>query len=151
MKASETFVTAFARLALGFSFLSAVADRFGLWGAYGAPHVAWGDFGRFIEYTAKLNWFVPQPIIPTMAWLATCIEITLGAALILGIFTRIAAVLSGLLLLMFALAMTAALGLKSPLDASVFSGSAAAFLLASADRYPISADSIVWRQRKVHG
>jgi len=151
MKASETFVTAFARLALGFSFLSAVADRFGLWGAYGAPHVAWGDFGRFIEYTAKLNWFVPQPIIPTMAWLATCTEITLGAALILGIFTRIAAVLSGLLLLMFALAMTAALGLKSPLDASVFSGSAAAFLLASADRYPISADSIVWRQRKVHG
>ena len=149
--ASETVITAFARLALGFSFLSAVADRFGLWGAYGAPHVAWGDFGRFIAYTAKLNWFVPQPIIPTMAWLATCTEITLGAALILGIFTRIAAVVSGLLLLMFALAMTAALGLKSPLDASVFSGSAAAFLLASADRYPISADSIVWRQRKVHG
>jgi len=48
MKASQTVITAFARLALGFSFLSAVADRFGLWGAYGAPHVAWGDFGRFI-------------------------------------------------------------------------------------------------------
>jgi uncharacterized membrane protein YphA (DoxX/SURF4 family) len=85
-----------------------------------------------------------------MAWLATCAEITLGAALILGIFTRIAAAFSGLLLLVFALAMTAALGLKSPLDASVFSGSAAAFLLATADRYPFSADSIIWRQRKVH-
>jgi len=40
--------TVFLRLALGFSFLSAVADRFGLWGAYGQPHVAWGDFARFV-------------------------------------------------------------------------------------------------------
>ena len=29
-------VSLFARLALGASFLSAVADRFGLWGPYGA-------------------------------------------------------------------------------------------------------------------
>jgi hypothetical protein len=29
----------FMRLALGCSFLSAVADRFGLWGAFGEPHV----------------------------------------------------------------------------------------------------------------
>jgi hypothetical protein len=60
MKASETVVTPFARLALGFSFLSAVADRFGLWGALGAPHVAWGDFAHFITYTATLNWFLPR-------------------------------------------------------------------------------------------
>ena len=145
MKSTETMTTLFARLALGFSFLSAVADRFGLWGPHGAPHVAWGDFGHFITYTATLNWFLPQTVIPPLAWLATCAEVVLGVALVLGLFTRSAAFLSGLLLLLFALSMTAALGLKSPLDASVFSASAAAFLLATSERYPFSADSIVRR------
>ncbi|HBL44992.1 MAG TPA: DoxX family protein, partial [Planctomycetaceae bacterium] len=31
----------FVRLALAASFLSAVADRFGLWGAVGTGEVAW--------------------------------------------------------------------------------------------------------------
>ncbi len=145
-RAGETVVTPFARLALGFSFLSAVADRFGLWGAVGAPHVAWGDFAHFITYTATLTWFLPRPMVPASAWLATGAEVILGIALILGIFTRTAAFLSGLLLLLFALAMTIALGLKSPLDASVFSASAAAFLLATAERYPFSVDSIFRRR-----
>src|ERR1700739_838222 len=35
-------VRLFARFALGASFLSAVADRFGLWGPYGAKNVSWG-------------------------------------------------------------------------------------------------------------
>jgi hypothetical protein len=26
-----------------------VADRFGLWGPYGAKNVAWGDFAHFVE------------------------------------------------------------------------------------------------------
>ena len=43
----------FARLALGASFLSAVADRFGLWGPYGAKNVSWGDFAHFVEYTGR--------------------------------------------------------------------------------------------------
>ena len=30
----------YLRLALGLSFLSAVADRFGLWGTYGQPNVS---------------------------------------------------------------------------------------------------------------
>lgn len=33
-------VCLFARVALGASFLSAVADRFGLWGPYGARNVS---------------------------------------------------------------------------------------------------------------
>jgi hypothetical protein len=49
------YSTVFLRIALGISFLSAVADRFGLWGAYGQPNVAWGDFSRFVAYTGKLN------------------------------------------------------------------------------------------------
>jgi uncharacterized membrane protein YphA (DoxX/SURF4 family) len=132
------YSTVFLRLALGFSFLSAVADRFGLWGAYGQPHVAWGDFARFVAYTGKLIWFVPTTLLPALAWASTFAEILLGFALVVGLFTRIAALLSGLMLLSFALAMTFALGVKAPLDFSVFSASAGAFLLAAYGKYPLS-------------
>jgi hypothetical protein len=43
----------------GGSFLSAVADRFGLWEPRGAPHEAGGDFGHLIAYAGKLISFVP--------------------------------------------------------------------------------------------
>jgi len=48
---STEIVRLFARFALGASFLSAVADRFGLWGPYGAKNVSWGNFAHFVEYT----------------------------------------------------------------------------------------------------
>lgn len=132
--------TLFLRLALGTSFLSAVADRFGFWGAHGAPGVAWGDFAHFTAYTAKLNWFVPAALIPILAWAATAAEIVLGLALLAGLFTRAAAFASGILLLLFALTMTFAIGVKAPLDYSVFSASAGAFLLAVYGSYPLSVD-----------
>ncbi len=44
-----------ARFALGASFLSAVADRFGGWGPYGAKNVSWGDFAHFVEYTGAVT------------------------------------------------------------------------------------------------
>jgi uncharacterized membrane protein YphA (DoxX/SURF4 family) len=136
----------FLRLALGISFLSAVGDRFGFWGAFGQSHVAWGDFSRFIAYTAKLNWFMPSATIPVLAWASTCAEILLGVALVLGAFTRVAAFLSGLLLLLFALVMTFALGLEVPLSLSVFSASAGAFLLATCGEYSWSLDSVLRRR-----
>lgn len=119
------------RLALGVSFLSAVADRFGLWGPYGQPHVAWGNFERFVQYTARLNWFLPKALVGPTAWAATGLEIVFGVLLILGLFTRLTAFLSAGLLLLFGLTMTAALGPKPPLDYSVFSAFAGAFLLAT--------------------
>ena len=128
------YSTVFLRIALGISFLSAVADRFGLWGAYGQPNVAWGDFSRFVAYTEKLNWFATA-VIPALAWAATLAEILLGLALVLGFFTRVAALLSGLMLLLFALTMTFALGIKAPLGFSVFSASGGAFLLAAYGKY----------------
>jgi uncharacterized membrane protein YphA (DoxX/SURF4 family) len=78
----------FLRFALGFTFLSAVADRFPLWGAFGAPHVAWGTFARFVAYTGTLNWFLPRAVIPTLAIVATCAETLLGVLLVLGWQTR---------------------------------------------------------------
>src|SRR5262245_35589185 len=130
------------RIALGIACLSAVADRFGLWGTYGQPNVGWGDFSRFVDYTGQLNWFAPTAVIPALAWAATFAEIVLGLALVLGFFTRVAALLSGLMLLVFALTMTFALGIKAPLDFSVFSASAGAFLLAAYGKYPLSVDAL---------
>lgn len=140
MEASAIFL----RCALGAAFLSAVADRFGVWGAYGHPNVAWGDFARFVAYTGKLNWFAPAPLVLVLAWAATVAESVLGLALILGIFTRVTALLSGALLLLFALSMSAALGVKAPLNFSVFSASAGAFLLSACDKTPFSLDA--WRK-----
>ena len=138
----RNFGSLFLRLALGVSFLSAVADRFGFWGAHGKPNVAWGDFSHFVAYTAKLNWFMPSATIPALAWASTAAEVLLGVALVLGVFTRVAAFLSGLLLLLFALTMTFALGLEAPLSFSVFSASAGAFLLAACGECSWSLDSV---------
>ena len=51
------YSTVFLRCALGTAFLSAVADRFGVWGAPGQPGVAWGDFAHFQIYAAQVNAF----------------------------------------------------------------------------------------------
>src|SRR6516162_3472657 len=55
------FSSVFFRFALGLSFLSAVADRFGFWGSFGEHHVVWGTFARFVAYTGQLNWFYYDP------------------------------------------------------------------------------------------
>ena len=141
------FSSIFLRLALGIAFLSAVADRFGLWGVYGHPNVAWGNYARFVDYTAKLNWFLPAAIIPALAVVSTAAEILLGLLLVLGWKTRIAALLSGVLLITFALTMTVALGVKAPLDASVFSAAAGALLLATYENSPFSLDELLRRNR----
>lgn len=138
----SAFSSIFLRFALGVSFLSAVADRFGLWGAFGSPHVAWGTFARFVAYTGQINWFLPKATIPTIAIAATCAETVLGILLLLGWRTRMVALLSGAVLLLFALTMTTALGIKAPLDASVFSAAGGAFLLASCAKYPFSIDQL---------
>ena len=52
MERIRGFSSLFLRPALGLSFLSALADRFGLWGAFGRPNVPWGSFARFVAYNA---------------------------------------------------------------------------------------------------
>src|SRR5436190_23953836 len=113
-----TVNSVFLRLALGISFLSAVADRFGLWGVYGQPNVAWGNFARFVAYTGKLNWFLPAAVIPALAIMATGAEALFGLCLVIGWRTRSAALLSGMLLIVVGVTMTGAVGVKAPLDFS---------------------------------
>ena len=117
------------RIALAAAFASAVADRFGLWGPPGAAGVAWGNLERFNAYVATLNWFLPRNLIPIVGWMATITEISLAAALLVGWQLRWVALFSAVLLLLFGLTMTIALGPKTPLDYSVFSAASAAFLL----------------------
>jgi putative oxidoreductase len=119
----------FARLALGAAFLSGIASRFGLWG----KGVGYGSFEVFEQYTAEVNAFMPRSSIPFLAWAATAAELGLGVLLVLGVWRRPVALASAALLLIFGLAMALSLGIKSPLDYSVFSASAAALLLATGD------------------
>jgi hypothetical protein len=72
----------------------------------------------------------PEPI-PFLAWAATAAELGLGLALVLGLWPRLVALGSAVLLALSGLAMALSLGIKSPLDYSVFSASAAALLLAA--------------------
>jgi uncharacterized membrane protein YphA (DoxX/SURF4 family) len=141
-----SFSSAFLRCALGLGFLSAVADRFGLWGAFGQPNVEWGNFSRFLEYTHTLNWYLPAGMIPALGFIATGAEILCGLLLLVGWHTRAAALLSGLLLLSFGVAMTLALGVKAPLNFAVFSGVGGALLLANCGSFPFSLDELLTRR-----
>jgi len=98
------------RIALATGFLSAVADRFGLWGPPGSPGVAWEDLVRFNAYVAKLNWFMPARLIPLVGWASTVAEAGLALALLIGWNLRWVSLASALLLLSFAATMTVALG-----------------------------------------
>ena len=102
-----------------------------------------GNYARFVAYTAKLNWFLPAAMIPSLAIVATAAEILFGLLLVLGWKTRTIALLSGVLLTTFALTMTMALGVKAPLDLSVFSAAGGALLLAASANFPFSLDELV--------
>jgi uncharacterized membrane protein YphA (DoxX/SURF4 family) len=117
----------YARLALGAAFLSGIADRFGV---YTGRKVGYGNFAGFVDYTAKVNSFMPAVTIPFLAWAATAAELLLGIGLILGVWPRWVALGSAVLLALFGVAMAISFGIKSPMDYSVFSASAGAVLLA---------------------
>jgi uncharacterized membrane protein YphA (DoxX/SURF4 family) len=122
----------FARVALAAAFLSAVADRFGVWGAPGVGVVAWGEFGRFVQYVHQLAPYLSGPLLNVAAWVATAAELLLGTALLLGIALRWSAYASAGLLVVFALSMALFVGIEAPLGFSVFSAAAASLLLALA-------------------
>lgn len=145
MDAAGPVVQLFGRLAVGCSFLSAVADRFGLWGPPGSEHAVWGDYGHFVAYTGHLNAFAPGAVIPILAGFSTLLEVVFGIALIFGFYTRLTALGSAALLVAFATAMTVSLGVKAPLDFSVFSAAAAALMLSTASHYRWSVDELLGR------
>ena len=113
------YISLFARLALAIGFLSAVADRLGLWTPLlGSENVVWGNMESFTAYTGVL-----------LPWTATIAETILGILLLIGFQKRWVTLLSGILLLTFAFSMSFSLNVKAPFDYSVFAAAACAFLL----------------------
>jgi thiosulfate dehydrogenase (quinone) large subunit len=142
LDAVRRYGSLYLRLALAAGFLASVTDRLGLWGRPGTQNVSWGNLQRFMAYTAQLNPWAPPALIPAIAWFVTAAESALACALLLGLYTRWSGFLSGVLILLFGLGMTIALGVKSALDFSVFAASAAGFGLAALESYPWSIDSL---------
>jgi uncharacterized membrane protein YphA (DoxX/SURF4 family) len=143
----NSIITFLLRIALGAGFISAVADRFGYWGAAGNAAVAWGNWENFVQYTSKLNFSVNTATATILAIIATAIEITFGVLLIIGFKIKYIAFLSGILLLIFAMEMSINTHLKSALDASVFVASFAAFLLSLQLPDKWSVDQLIMKKR----
>jgi len=152
LRNAHAYTTFYLRLALGAGLLSAVADRFGCWGPPGTALVAWGNFHNFLNYTTVLNPWLPASWIPSIGWSTTICEAAFGVALILGLRTKLAALASGLMTLLFALAMASTLGVKAPLNYTVFALSAGALLLAGVGPYPWSLDGLMrsYARRREH-
>lgn len=138
---SQKYTQLFLRIAIATAFLSAVADRIGLWGPPGSKNASWGNWEIFLAYSNKLNFFAPKVLQEPLAILATLLEIIFGLSLIVGYQTKFTANLSGLLLVLFALTMTIAFGIKSTFTYSVWIGAAACFQLANVETYYYSLDN----------
>ena len=74
-----------------------------------------------MEYTGAVTSLFPSSLKVSFAWAGTVAETLLGILLIAGFKVRMSSVLSGLLLLSFAMGMATGLGIKTPFDYSVFS------------------------------
>jgi uncharacterized membrane protein YphA (DoxX/SURF4 family) len=85
-------------------------------------------------------------MIPPIGIIATGAEILFGLLLLIGWHTRAAALLSGLLLVTFGVAMTLALGVKAPLNFAVLTGVGGALLLTSCESFPFSLDELLCRR-----
>lgn len=122
------------------SFLSAVADRFGMWDE---EISVWGNWNSFQEYTQIINPWFPNSMISIVGSIATTAEIIFAICLIIGFKTELFARLSGFLLLIFALSMTFSTGIKGAFDFSVFSASAGAFALSLIKEKYIELDNLI--------
>ncbi|RIV45918.1 DoxX family membrane protein [Flagellimonas pelagia] len=136
------YVKLFLRLALAGSFLSAVADRFGIW----SPEISvWGNWENFLAYTGLINPWMPQSFKPTLGILATAAEIVFAIFLLIGFKTELFAKLSGILLLLFAISMTFSTGIKGAFDYSVFSAAGCAFALSLMKEKYWELDSLIFK------
>ncbi len=135
------------RMSLGIGFLSTVSDRLGILGPMGpeSKNIEWGNWENFITYTGTLMPFLDRPLVNVMGGIATIAETVIGLLLITGFKTRIAAISSCILVLIFASAMTIFLGIKAPLNFAVFTTCSASLLLATMPAYKWSTDEFLQR------
>ncbi|NER16095.1 DoxX family protein [Spongiivirga citrea] len=134
----------FLRITIGVGFLSAVADRLGLWPA---EISAWGNWENFLGYTKSINAIIPEILIPTVGVMVTIAEVLFGICLIIGLKTELTAKLSGYLMIIFALAITFSSGIKGAFDYSVFAASAGAFGLSIMKNKYLELDMLITRKK----
>jgi putative oxidoreductase len=139
---SHAFAQLYLRLSIGSAFAWFGLDRIGAWGPYGKPWVSWGDWAHFSPHAHHLMEFLPYGLAEAFAVIATIFEIGVGILLVLGLFTRYASYIGCGLALTFALCMTIADGITSPLGYSVFTVSAASLMLALQTQYRWSLDNL---------
>ena len=142
---NEKIIKLFLRFGIGIGFLSAVADRFGLWPAEVS---AWGNWESFLEYTKLINPIIPETLIPVFGAIATGAEILFGICLIIGFKTELVAKLSGFLMLIFALSIAFSTGIKGVFDYSVFAASAGAFALSTMREKYLELDLLFLKKTK---
>jgi putative oxidoreductase len=146
MEKMSSFAQLYLRLAIGAAYLVFGLDRLGVWGKYGDKNVSWGDWEHFDKYAAEVMSFLPLPVVNVLAIVATICELSFGVMLLIGLWTRVAALGSGVLALLFAISMAVSFGIVSPLSYSVFTVSAASFLLASSDDFKWSVENLIMKR-----
>jgi uncharacterized membrane protein YphA (DoxX/SURF4 family) len=122
------FINALGRVTIASAFLLALWNRF-------------DNFSGFIRYAGLVLSFMPAPVVPRLAVIATACEVSLCVAMFFGFRTRWASAGSAILLFMFATSMVIS-GL-SQFDWAVYVLAAGAFMLATVDATLLSIDSIV--------
>jgi uncharacterized membrane protein YphA (DoxX/SURF4 family) len=137
----------YLRLTMGIGFFVLGLDRLGAWGPNGSPGVSWGDWKHFSPYAHHLMSYLPYNLAEAFAMIATFVEVTGGFLLVIGLFTKQASFACSGLTLCFAIAMSIADGITSPMDYSVFTVSAAGLLLASLGEYRYSLDNLIAKKR----
>ena len=129
------------RVALSATFLSAVASRLGFWGDKSS---GWNDF---LKYTSEVCSWAPQTLILFLAVITTVLETSFSFLLFIGYKTKWVAAGASILTLLFAISMSYSMGLKEPLDYSVFVFSMAALLLSGIKKYRWSVDEYLEKRK----
>ena len=143
MEKFSSFAQLYLRVAIAVSYLVFGLDRLGVFGKPGEKNISWGDWDHFLKYAAEVMQFLPYSLVTVFAVIATVVEILAGLLLLVGKWTKVAAIGSGVLAFLYAVSMAISFGIVSPLSYSVFTVSAASFLLACLPSYKWSFDNLL--------
>jgi hypothetical protein len=126
------FAVLLTRFGLASTYLSGVADRFGVWARFGG--VAGAAPGDMQHVAARIHGaapVVPAALALVFAWIATTLDAAFGLGLLLGIRTRTMAFGSGVLALVYAFAtLLLPSGLHATFASGFFAIAGASMLLA---------------------
>lgn len=119
---ARSLLALFLRVVLAAGLLAAVGARFGLVGAPAA-------FDALTWWTARLWGLAPAALVSLLGWVVVGIELVLGLMVLLGLRTRQAALVAGVLLSAVAVAMALRDGLAAPFHAALFAVAGLSFAI----------------------